>query len=43
MPIQNVERTAAPDDILAILERDGVVIIRELVDRTYHASDAGQD
>ena len=33
MPIQSVERTAAPDDILAILERDGVVIIRELIDR----------
>ncbi len=34
MPIQSVERTAAPDDILATLERDGVVIIRELIDRT---------
>ncbi len=33
MPIQSVERTAAPDDIFAILKRDGVVIIRELIDR----------
>ena len=33
MPIQSVERTAAPDDILATLERDGVVIIRELIDQ----------
>ena len=34
MPIQSVEHTATPDDILAILERDGVVIIRELIDQT---------
>ncbi len=42
MPIQSVARTAAPDDILAILDHDGVVIIRELIDRTTMQAVIGQ-